>query len=355
MIVNPETGRKSRKDLLFDRQEDAKNKLREMLNEIAKGHDPHTKSVRLSEYLDDWLERIKSHRSPNTHARYASAVVAHIKPDAIASMKIADIRVKHLNAFFDRCASAEARPPTVLNIRATLSSAFQQAVRDERIHENPVRKTSAPRQRHKQIRFLTQPEVAKLVKKAAGHELEALILTAVYTGMRLSELLGLTWDRVDFKKGTMTVDRQLQRHDKRFYLAPLKTRGGRRSMTMAAAVAEKLKALKGAEVMRDKDIPQPVPGLVFVTEAGQPHHRKTILERTNALMDDAGVPQIGFHALRHTCASILINGGADALRVQRQLGHSSVRMTLETYSHLFEERLQGNIELIDAALQISSD
>ena len=62
------------------------------------------------------------------------------------------------------------------------------------------------------------------------------------------------------------------------------------------------------------------------------------------------MPQIGFHALRHTCASILISGGADALRVQRQLGHSSVRMTLDTYSHLFEERLQGNIDLIDQAL-----
>ncbi len=349
-VVNPETGHKTRKNLIFDTREGAKNKLREMLGDLAKGHEPQTKSTRLGDYLDVWLTTVKAHQSPNTHARHSSAVKAHIKPDTIAAMKIADIRVRHLNEFFERRVIAGVKPATILNIRATLSSALQQAVQDARIHENPVRKTKAPRQAEKRIRFLSQPEIAALVKKAKGHDLEPLLVTAIYTGMRLSELLGITWDRLDFKKGTITVDRQLQRHEKRFYLAPLKTRGGRHTIQMAPAVADRLKLLTGAELMRDKDIPQPVPGLVFVTSAGQPHHRKTTLERTNALMKDAGVPQIGFHALRHTCASILISGGADALRVQRQLGHSSVRMTLDTYSHLFEERLQGNIDLIDQAL-----
>lgn len=92
--------------------------------------------------------------------------------------------------------------------------------------------------------------------------------------------------------------------------------------------------------------------LVFLSLAGQPHHRKTVYEATNELMKAAGVPQVGFHSLRPTCASTLINRGADALRVQRQLGHSNVRMTLETYSHLFEERLKENVALLDQAFRV---
>ncbi len=77
---------------------------------------------------------------------------------------------------------------------------------------------------------------------------------------------------------------------------------------------------------------------------------KTVLELVNEAMKTAKVPETGFHPLRHTCASILINSGADALQVQRQLGHSSVRMTLEAYSHFFEVRLQANIDLMQKAL-----
>ncbi|MHB8637988.1 MAG: tyrosine-type recombinase/integrase, partial [Fimbriimonadaceae bacterium] len=95
-----------------------------------------------------------------------------------------------------------------------------------------------------------------------------------------------------------------------------------------------------------------VPDLVFVAPSGQPIHRKTAYESTNELMKRAKVPAVGFHALRHTCASILINRGADSLRVQRHLGHSNVRMTLDTYSHLFEERLKENVDLLDQAFQL---
>jgi site-specific recombinase XerD len=121
---------------------------------------------------------------------------------------------------------------------------------------------------------------------------------------------------------------------------------------MAEAVADKLKALKGGSLLAAGVNGSNIPALVFLSPAGQPQHRKTVLERTNDLMKSAAISQVGFHALRHTCASILINRGADALRVQRQLGHSNVRMTLDTYSHLFEERLKENVDLLEQAFRV---
>lgn len=346
-----ENGKQKRIDFLCPTQAAARAKLREVLEDLNKGREPITKSDKLSDYLDDWLaKRIKPNKAPNTYDRYRSAVTCHINKDQIAHIRLKEIRVRHIHDLLSRRAAEKAKPATLLNIRATLSAAMQQAVRDELIHENPALKSECPRQAEKGIKFLNAKEAKLLVAQSNDHEIGPLILTAMYTGMRLSELLGLTWDRVDFHKKTITIDQQLQRHDKAFYLAPLKTRAGRRTIPMASAVGEKLKALKGGSVLASSEVITPVPNLVFVTAARQPWHRKNILNHINEIMSKAKVPVIGFHALRHTCASILINGGADALRVQRQLGHCSVRMTLETYSHLFEERLHGNVDLIDQAL-----
>lgn len=346
-----ETGKPKRIDFMFSTQAEARAKIREVLGDLSKGREPITKSDKLADYLDEWLaERIKPNKAPNTYERYKSAVTIHIKKDPIAHLKLKEIGVRHIHDLMARRVKEKAQPATLFNIRATLSVAMQQAVRDELIYDNPVRKSECPRQLDKGIRYLNPREAKLLVAQSNDHEIGPLILTAMYTGMRLSELLGLTWDRVDFNKKTITIDQQLQRHDRAFYLAPLKTRAGRRTIPMASAVAEKLKALKGGSVLASSEVITPVPNLVFVTAARQPWHRKNVLNHINELMSKAKVPVIGFHALRHTCASILINGGADALRVQRQLGHGSVRMTLETYSHLFEERLQGNVDLIDQAL-----
>lgn len=346
-----ESGVSKRVDYQFSTQAAALGKLQSVIHEVKRGRAPITKSRKLGDYLDEWLEsRVRPNRSPNTYERYRSAIVVHIKPDPISKLDLAAIRVGHVHDLLGRRAKDEAKPATLFNIRATLSAAMQQAVRDERIHENPVRKSESPRQLDKDIRFLTPKESKTLIEASNGSDFGVLILAAIYTGMRMSELIGLTWDRVDFERNTITVDRQLQRHNRAFYLAPLKTRGGRRTIPMSSSLIEKLKAMKGGALLAPVSEFSSVPDLVFLNSSGQPHHRKTVLKTVNQTMRAANVPMVGFHALRHTCASILINAGADALRVQRQLGHSSVRMTLETYSHLFEERLQGNVDLIDKAL-----
>ncbi|MHB8637574.1 MAG: site-specific integrase, partial [Fimbriimonadaceae bacterium] len=242
-------GHPIRKDLLFDTQAEAKEKLKEMVRDKDKGRQPAGRSPRLSDYLEDWLSnRVKARVSPNTYDRYRSAVTAHIKPDAISDLKLREIRAAMINDFMDRLAKQETGVATRTSVRAVLSAALQQALKEELVYDNQARTSDAPRQEERKIKFLTVDEAKKLMNAAKGDPLEPLIVTAIYSGMRLSELLGLTWDRIDFTRSTITIDQQLQRHEGAFYLAPLKTRGGRRTVPMAEIVADKLKALKGGMV-----------------------------------------------------------------------------------------------------------
>jgi len=356
LVGYTQEGKPIRKDYLCKTQAEAKAKLRGAISDQEKGRDPILKAKRLSEYLDYWLEnRVKGRVSSNTYSRYKGAVNVHVKADPVARMQLPSIKGKHINDLLDRSVKGRegvkpAGPSTITNIRAVLSAAFEQAVKEDEIHDNPVRKSDPPRQSQRDLKFLNAEDARKLLDASKGHTLEALITTAIYTGMRLSELLGLTWDRIDLKKQTITVDRQLQRDEGQFCFSPLKRDGGRRSMPLSKTVVEHLSLLKAARMLNEFEPMAGFEDLVFVTPTGQPFHRKTVLDWTKGLMKKAGVSELDFHTLRHTCASILINNGADALQVQRQLGHANVRITLTTYSHLFEERLHDNVSMLDKAL-----
>lgn len=351
ITIEGPNGKPKHVDRMFAKQAEAKAYLREQLNNIAKGRAPIVSSQSLGDYLESWLEhRVRPRVGRNTYDRYRSAVRTHVLPDQVATMPIASLNPKALNDLIDRRRALGAKPPTLHNIRVTLNVALHDAVHEELIHDNPAAKIPVQKRTRQEVRFLTPEQTKALFDAAKNHEVLPLLVVATRTGMRLSELLGLTWDCVDFANRKVTIKQQLQRHDGKFYLAETKTAGTRRTVTVSPAVIEQLKVLKGQELLGKSPGEDSIPNLVFRTKTGTPYHRKTILDWTNKFMEEAEIPAYGFHALRHTCASILINGGADPLRVQRHLGHSNVRVTMSTYAHLFEERLEENHDILDRAL-----
>lgn len=337
-------------DRMFSTQAEAKTYLRGQLNRIAEGKPAATKSVALGRYLLTWLEdRAKPRMSQNTFDRYRSAVKVHILNDVIATQPLTQVNAKAILDMLGRRRALGAKPPTLQNIRATLSVALEDARREDMILDNPANKIP-PQVRHKSdARFLTAEQSRALLAAAEGHEVYPLLVVALRVGLRLSEILGLTWDCIDFENKKITVKQQLQRHDGKFYIAETKTAGTRRTVKVHDQVLRQFKLAKEAQESA-QNTPAEIPNLVFRTRSGAPYHRKTILDWTNKFMKEAEIPEHGFHALRHTCASILINEGADPLRVQKHLGHSNVRVTMGTYAHLFDERLDENNEILDRAL-----
>jgi integrase len=187
------------------------------------------------------------------------------------------------------------------------------------------------------MRTLCAEETRRLLEAARGDRLEALYVLAVHTGMRQGELLGLKWQDVDLKAGTIQVTRTLTRSGTSLLLGEPKTAKGRRKIKLTT------KATAALRVHRKRQLEGSVQrvglwkdqGLVFASESG------TLINPTNlrmrsfaSLLKRAGLPKIRFHDLRHTCATLLLGRGVHVKFVQELLGHANITITLDTYSHV---------------------
>ena len=206
---------------------------------------------------------------------------------------------------------------------------------------NPADAVKAPAASAKEMHPLSAHEARRLLEVAreAGDRLEALYVLAVHTGMRRGELLGLKWEDVDLDGSIVRVRRTLTRTEngKRLALGEPKTKKSRRTVRLTPRAAEALRRhrarqaeekLKAGSLYQDK-------GLVFAGRAGNLINPSNFRQRSLApLLEKAGLSPITFHDLRHTCASLLFQKNVHPKFVQELLGHSSVAITLDTYSHM---------------------
>jgi integrase len=186
---------------------------------------------------------------------------------------------------------------------------------------------------------LSAHEARRLLDAARGGRLEALYVLAIHTGMRRGELLGLKWSDVDPDNATVRVRRTLTRTDngRRLALGEPKTKKSRRTVSLTQRAVEALRshrARQSEEKLRVGTLYQDQ-GLVFAGEAGGFINPSNLRQRSFAsLLKRAGLPQITFHDLRHTCASLLFQRNVHPKFVQELLCHASVAITLDTYSHM---------------------
>ena len=207
----------------------------------------------------------------------------------------------------------------------------------------PVNPLQANPLQANRIRPLSSEETRMLLNEARGDRLEALYVLAVTTGMRRGEVLGLKWSDIDLEKATVSVRRTLTRTDngKRVTLGDPKTKRSRRTIRLTPQAVEALrvhleKQLQEMEALGDRYSDQ---GLVFTTEAGTPINPSNLRQRSLApLLKRAGLPHIRFHDLRHTCATLLLSKNVHPKFVQELLGHATIAITLDTYSHVLPGR-----------------
>jgi integrase len=187
------------------------------------------------------------------------------------------------------------------------------------------------------------PEQAKLLLQVAhdsGDRLEALYVLAINTGLRQGELLGLKWDDVDLEDGSLQVRRTLAITKSGPIFTSPKTMGSRRSVKLTSKAIEALKShleRQLAEIDRVGSLwsPGDADGLIFASEAGDPLDRRAVTKlKFKPLLKRAELPEIRFHDLRHTCATLLLTRNVNPKIVSEMLGHSTIAITLDTYSHV---------------------
>ena len=196
---------------------------------------------------------------------------------------------------------------------------------------------------------LTLEQARTLIEGTRDDRLHALWLLALYTGMREAELLGLSWDNVDLAAGRLKVHMQLVRQDGRWVRVPPKTKAGSRSIALASDVVEALRDHQRRMALERKP-DWTFFGLVFVTTEGQPLYGRQVLEQLYAHEARLGLPHVPVHDLRHSVASLMLEAGLTLEDVKATLGHSSIRVTSDIYSHRQESQRQQVGEVMQRVL-----
>jgi integrase len=287
----------------------------------------------LAEVAEEWLAA-QHHLRPRTRRLYETALARHINP-RLGRKRISEITVDHVAALILDLQRAGLAGSTVRGAMTPLTRVLSYAARRGLISDNPVSRLERgerPPIGRREMRILDRDEIDALLR-AVTPSYRAIIATAIFTGLRQGELLGLTWSDVDFGNHVVHVRRQLDRTGER--TAP-KTPRAYRQVVLMPSLARLLREHKLASAHSNPADP------VFATLTGAPMHYRNVSRRgfaaavTKAGLDRQGQPRLRFHDLRHTFASLLVAEGLNVVYVSRQLGHASPSFTLNTYSHLFD-------------------
>jgi len=307
----------------------------------------------VGDYLKRWLKDVEDTVRRSTYEGYEYAVRPHIVP-ALGRIKLKDLTSAHLRSFYrDRLDSGRA-PATVHKLHVVLHKALKAAVADGLIPRNAAAGLKLPRITREEIDPLTEEEARRLLETVRGDRLETLYVLALNTGMRQGELLALKWDDVDLERGVLRVRRTLTHANKSFVLGEPKTKNSRRTIRLTTGAVNALRmhlSRQLEEIEYMGSLYQPG-GLIFATETGTIINPSNLRNRSfKPLLKGAGLPPIRFHDLRHTCATLLLSNDVNAKVVSEMLGHSSIRITLDIYSHLMPDMQEKAAKALEKALR----
>lgn len=322
-------------------KEETRNRLRQARADADRGLVFDAQGLKLSEYMDRWLnDSVRGSVKPVTHESYARLIRVHVAP-ALGRVKLEKLTPPHLQAFYRAKLDEGLSPRTVQYLHVVLHRALKQALRWNLVPRNVAEVVDPPKIPRKEITPLSPEQARTFLETACGDRLAALYVLAIHTGLRQGELLALRWDDVDLTAGVLRV-------------RGTKTARSRRMVKLSETALEALRDHLARQLheidgmggrYQDRE-------LVFTTEVGTPLNRHNLTQRSfRPLLKKARLPQIRFHDLRHTCATILLKMGQHPKLVQELLGHATIAITLDTYSHLLPGMGDGLATAMDDALQ----
>lgn len=346
------TGDGRRKSVYGRKQSEVLAKMDVAENARAAGLPQANERQTVAEYLATWLEGRRSQLRPATWQRYEISVRKDAVP-GIGRTPLVKLSPAQLQALYAGRLAAGSAPQTVKNLHAVLHRALHDALRWGMVVRNVAALVDAPRVELHDMTTLTAPQVSQLLAAAAGDRLEALYTLAVTTGMRQGELLALRWRDVDLDRGAVHVRRSVQWPKGGYVFTAPKTKKSQRQVTIGKTSVAALRRhrtrqleerLGAAGVWEDLD-------LVFANGLGRPIEPQNLVQRAfYPLLERAGLPRIRFHDLRHTAATLLLARGVHPKKVSEMLGHATVAITLDRYSHVTPTMHEEAAEILESVV-----
>lgn len=346
---DPKTGKQRQHSISGKTQAEVAQKLREVTAEIGQGIFKEACKLTVGEWSIVWDKDYLIGVKPRTQEAYRSILCTHIRPE-LGAIKLEVLNAHTIQHFYNGLSQKGLSAKTVKNVHGVLHELLQQAVRIGYLRINPSDACTLPRVVKKEIKPLSDDAIRQFLEAVQGHRFEILLMVTLFTGLREGEVLGLSWDRVDFDKGTLLIDRQLQRAkdetgERRYSLVSLKNDKWRR-ITPADFVMELLRRqwsrqaewrLRAGPAWEDS-------GLVFTNELGEHLSPYTVYHNFKRLAASIGLPEARVHDLRHSYAVAAIKSGDDIKTVQGNLGHATASFTLDVYGHVTNQMKRDSAE-----------
>jgi integrase len=356
---DPSTGKRTRHfESMRGTKKDAQRRLVELLADLEKGIYVKPQRMSLGEYLLQWLDGyVETNCSPRTLDSYQSIVSRHIMPN-LGHIPLSQLQPQHIQQYYshalergrvDGKGALSAR--TVLHIHRVLFQALKYAVRQGLLVRNPAELTDPPRARKPKMRALTTREVSKLLEAAKGTSYYAIIYTAVNTGLRQAELLGLRWRDLDLDLASLSVSQVLYKRRGICHFKEPKSEYSRRRLDLTPSLALFLRRFKTERQTECLLLGKPLSDddLVFCSPDGKPMDPGTLTHNFARIARREGL-HVRFHDLRHTFASLMLLAGIHPKIVSEMLGHSSVAFTLDVYSHVVGGLQKAAMKRLDEML-----
>ena len=335
-----------------------KRKAEEKAKEIAARYDGIVDSEYSGWTLDKCteycLELNKTKMSPTTYGDYLSALKCHIKPYFQNKKPIRELKAKDIEAFCSYKISEGKSPKTVHKLLSLISPAFRYAEKNDYIIKNPMNVIDKPTKIKSETGYYNAEQLNALAKAVKGSYIEIPVILAMVLGLRRSEIIGITWDNVDFEKRLIHIKQSVvigdssilpkgtykvigeaggRRTREIILKTMLKTDSSVRSFTMNNALYNYLKSLKAKQDVMPRET-KAYMNFVCVNDVGMLIAPDTVTTQFRKLLEKNGLPHIKFHALRHSCISLLANNTAFSMKqIQDYAGHGDFLTTFNVYSH----------------------
>jgi integrase len=332
-------------------KKDAERRMRELESGLDHGIPLPSGDLTIAEHLRNWLEGYaRTSCSQRTVDGYESIIENHLIP-ALGYIQLRQLQPQTIQAYYGKaCEKLSGR--SVQHHHRVLSQSLKYAVRLGILGRNPADLVTAPSTRKKVMRTLTPSEVEVLLENASSNQFYPVIYTAVSTGLRQSELLGLRWRDVDLDLLSISISQTLYKRRGVYTFKEPKTSGSSRRVAMTPKLALFLKEYKAERESLYWQLGKPLSldDLVFTNHEGKPVDPSYLTHTFAKIVKQAGLEGVRFHDLRHTFASLALLRGAKPKVISEALGHASVAFTMDTYSHIISGMQEDMMALLDEVL-----
>lgn len=297
----------------------------------------------LADHIDEWLTSIRSSVANQTYSSYELLLEKHVRP-RLGGLKLSEIRLSHVQSVYEGMLDAGRSPRTIQYVHSVTRRTFQKAIEQGKLLRNPCEFATLPKQRRTETKVMSPDEAKRFLEVSRSMSHGIIFELALNTGMRPEEYLALRWSDLDLENGVARVQRALvwNRKGGGFQMDETKTDKSRRSVPIPEELCSALRTHRRAQLEVRISLGPAYTNLdlVFATELGTPLSARNLAQRQYAaVLKDAGLENRGLvlYSLRHTCATLLLAAGENPKVVAERLGHTSVKMTLDTYSHVLPD------------------